>query len=343
MNTDNSLAVLHKKKVYIFSVMMILGASVIISFFISLSFGAYKISIPDIFKAIFIDKEGLSRNIIWKVRVPRTCVAGAVGVCLSLAGAILQGVMRNPLASPNTIGVSAGAGLVATVTLVLIPNYSYLLTPCAFIGAFTITLIIYIVSWKDGVNPLRMILAGIAISSLVNAIINMILIFYPDRVHNTLGFTVGSLSAKTWADFKLILPYAVIGFILSMIMSKKLNILMLGDEIATSLGLKIERVRLILILLSSLLAASAVSVVGMLGFVGLIVPHITRIVIGSDYRYLLPASAMLGAALVTICDTIARVVVEPIELPVGLILSLFGVPFFLYLLRGGLKKRVKSR
>lgn len=343
MKNNNSLDVLHKKKIYIVSVILILSISLVVAFLISLSFGAYKISIPEILKAIFVEREGLSRTIIWKVRVPRTCVAGAVGVCLSLSGAILQGVMRNPLASPSTIGVSAGAGLVATITLVLFPNYAYLLTPFAFIGAFIVTLIIYVVAWKDGVNPLRMILSGIAISSLVNAIINIILILYPDRVHNTLGFTIGSLSAKTWTDFKLIIPYAVIGFILSMLMSKKLNILMLGDEIATSLGLRIERVRMFLIMLASLLAASAVSVVGMLGFVGLMVPHITRLIVGSDYRYLLPASSLLGATLVILCDTIARVIVEPIELPVGIVLSILGVPFFLFLLRGGGKRIVKSK
>ena len=137
-------------------------------------------------------------------------------------------------------------------------------------------------------------------------------------------------------------PYALIGFILTLIMAKKINILMLGDEIASSLGLNIERVRMILIIISSLLAASAVSVVGMLGFVGLVVPHITRLIIGSDYRYLFPASALFGASLMMICDTIARTIVEPIELPVGIIMAIIGAPFFLYLLRGGLKNRARS-
>ena len=343
MSTVESLEALKKKHSYKITVIIIFGLAAIAAFLISSSIGALKISIADVLRAIFIEKEGLNRNIIWKIRVPRTLVAGAVGICLSLSGGILQGVMRNPLASPNIIGVSSGAGLAATITLVLVPSYEYLLTPAAFIGAFSTTLIIYFLSWKDGIKPLRMVLSGIAISSFIGAIINTILIFFPDRVQNTLGFTVGSLAARTWSHFNLLWPYALIGFIFTMIMSRKLNILMLGDEIARSLGLKIERTRMILIICASLLAASAVSIVGMLGFVGLIVPHIARIIIGSDYRYLFPASALLGASIIMICDTIARTIVEPIELPVGIIMAGIGAPFFLYLLRGGFKKNAKNK
>jgi len=343
LSTVESLEALKKKHSYKITVIIIFGLAAIAAFLISSSIGALKISIADVLRAIFIEKEGLNRNIIWKIRVPRTLVAGAVGICLSLSGGILQGVMRNPLASPNIIGVSSGAGLAATITLVLLPSYDYLLTPAAFIGAFSTTLIIYFLSWKDGIKPLRMVLSGIAISSFIGAIINTILIFFPDRVQNTLGFTVGSLAARTWSHFNLLWPYALIGFIFTMIMSRKLNILMLGDEIARSLGLKIERTRMILIICASLLAASAVSIVGMLGFVGLIVPHIARIIIGSDYRYLFPASALLGASIIMICDTIARTIVEPIELPVGIIMAGIGAPFFLYLLRGGFKKNAKNK
>ncbi len=341
MNNSSAIEV-QKNHTYKITIIFVLAFIMIVSFLISIGLGVYKISIKEVLQAIFVDKEGLSRNIIWKIRVPRTLIAGIVGVCLSLSGGILQGVMRNPLASPNIIGVSSGAGLAASITLVLLPNYSYLLTPMAFIGAFAATLFIYTLSWKDGINPLRMILSGTAMSSLIGAIINTILIFYPDRVQNTLGFTIGSLAAKSWIHFRLVWPYALVGFILTILMAKKINILMLGDEIASSLGLNVERVRMILIIISSLLAASSVSVVGMLGFVGLIVPHITKLIIGSDYRYLFPASALFGASLMMICDTIARTIVEPMELPVGIIMAIIGAPFFLYLLRGGLKNRAKG-
>lgn len=342
MSNQTSLKIIQKKHGFKMTVIIILALATVITFLISVSIGALKIPVNEVIRAIFIETEGLNRSIIWKVRVPRTLVAGTVGVCLSLAGGILQGVMRNPLASPNIIGVSSGAGLAATITLVLLPDYAYLLTPMAFVGAFLTTILIYFLSWKNGIKPLRMILSGIAISSFVGAIINTMLIFFPDRVQNTLGFTIGSLAAKTWVHFNLMWPYALIGFVFTMIMSKKLNILMLGDEIAGSLGLNVEIIRMILIITASLLAASAVSIVGMLGFVGLIVPHITRLIIGSDYRYLFPASALLGAALMMLCDTIARTIVEPIELPVGIIMAIIGAPFFLYLLRGGMKNRAKN-
>ncbi|GKX31291.1 corrinoid ABC transporter permease [Vallitalea longa] len=324
------------------TIILILVIITILSFLFSISLGALKISIPEILKAIFIDRTGVNRNIIWKVRVPRSLVAGTVGICLSLAGGILQGVMRNPLASPNTIGVSSGAGLGAIFILVIFPSYDFLVTPVAFAFALLTTMLIYILSWKNGIKPLRLILAGIAVSSFLSAWINAILIFFPDRVQNALGFMVGSLAAKTWKDFYALWPYALFGLIVSILLSKKLNILMLGDEIATGLGIKIERLRKIFIALASLLAASAASNVGLLGFVGLIVPHITRLIIGSDYKYLFPASALLGASLLMICDTIARIVMDPIEIPVGIVMSMLGAPFFIFLLRGGLKNRVKN-
>lgn len=341
MKTEN-LSAVQKTHTYKWIILFILLGLMLTTFIISVSMGAYKLSLAGVFNAIFNDTEGLSRNIIWKIRVPRTLVAGIVGICLALSGAILQGVMRNPLASPNIIGVSSGAGLAATIALVLFPAYDYLLTPMAFIGAFATTLIIYAIAWKDGIHPLRMVLCGIAISSFMSALINTILIFNPDRVHNTLGFSIGTLSAKTWIHFDILWPYALVGFILTMLMSRKINILMLGDEIAASLGVNVERVRLILIMLSSLLAASAVSIVGMLGFVGLIVPHISRLIIGSDYKYLFPASALMGASLMMACDTIARVIIEPIEIPVGIIMSLIGAPFFLFLLRRGRVNHAKG-
>lgn len=287
---------LTNRRNYKILVIIILLLITLISFLFSISLGALKISVIDVLKAIFVERSGVNRSIIWKVRVPRSLVAGTVGICLSLSGGILQGVMRNPLASPNTIGVSSGAGLSAIFVLVVFPNMDYLITPIAFIGALSTTIIIYFLSWKDGIKPLRLILAGIAVSSFLSAWINAILIFFPDRVQNALGFMVGSLAAKTWSHFHLLWPYALFGLIATFILSKKLNILMLGDEIATGLGLNIERVRMIFIALASLLAASSASIVGLLGFVGLIVPHITRIIIGSDYRYLFPASALLGAS-----------------------------------------------
>ena len=302
-------------------------------FFISIGNGAVKISPREIINAIVLQDATVNYQIIWNVRLPRTIAASLVGTCLALSGCILQGVMRNPLASPNIIGVSSGAGLMTLIVLIIFPDYYYLAPMGAFIGAISATLFIYFLAWKEGVATTRLILAGVAISSLLGAGNHAIMIFYPDKVSGVIGFMVGGLSSTNWTHVDMIFPYAIAGMILIAFISNKLNILMLGDEVATGLGLNVEGTRFFFIIISSLLAGAAVSVVGLLGFVGLIVPHITRLFIGSDYRYLLPATIFTGSAVVVFCDTLARVMFAPFEIPVGIIMSALGAPFFLYLLR----------
>lgn len=303
------------------------------SFFFSLGSGAVKLSYIDIIQAIFDKEDKVFYQVIWNVRLPRTIVAGLAGISLALSGAILQGIMGNPLASPGVIGVTSGAGLVAIIILILFPEHYYVVPAGAFFGALIATLIIYVLAWKDGVIPTSLVLAGVAVSRILNAGINTLLTFYPDRVAGVIGFMVGGLSAVTWTHVKMIFPYAIVGSIILLFMSPKLNILVLGDDVATGLGVDVEKVRFVFIILSSILAGSAVSAVGLLGFVGLMVPHITRLIIGSDYRYLFPGSILLGASIVMICDTLARVLFAPREIAVGIIMSAIGGPFFLYLLK----------
>lgn len=302
-------------------------------FFISIGNGAVKISPSEIINTILFDEGTVNYQIIWNVRLPRTITASLVGTCLALSGCILQGVMRNPLASPNIIGVSSGAGLMTLIVLIIFPDYYYLAPMGAFIGALFATLFIYFLAWKEGAATTRLILAGVAVSSLLGAGNNAIMTFYPDKVSGVLGFMVGGLSSTNWKHVDMIFPYAIVGTIILLLISNKLNILMLGDEVATGLGLNVEGTRFFFIIVSSLLAGAAVSVVGLLGFVGLIVPHITRLFIGSDYRYLLPATIFTGSAVVVLCDTLARVMFAPLEIPVGIIMSALGAPFFLYLQR----------
>lgn len=318
------------KKTTILTILLLLS---IVSFFLSVGIGAVGIGPIDIVKSILYDKHSVNYQIIWNVRIPRTITAALVGISLSLSGAILQGIMRNPLASPNIIGVSSGGGFFALLILILFPEYYNLVPLGAFLGALMATLFIYSLAWKGGALPTRLILAGVAVSSLFSAGSNGLMTFYPDRVQGVIDFIVGGLSAITWEDIGMIVPYTIIGVIALLFLPNKLNILMLGDEIATGLGVNVERTRLIFIVLSSILAGSAVSVVGLLGFVGLIVPHMTRIFIGSDYKYLFPGAIFLGASVVMICDTLARILFAPAEIPVGVIMSAFGAPFFLYLLR----------
>lgn len=306
---------------------------IIASFFISMGYGAVKMSPLKIINTILYDKDSSNFQIIWNVRLPRTIVALLVGINLSLAGAVLQGVMRNPLASPSIIGVSAGAGLAALIILIIFPNFYYLVPLGAFVGAFGASLLIYFLAWNGGIMPTRLILAGVAVSSLFGAGNNALMTFYPDRVSGVIGFMVGGLSAINWQDVKMIIPYSIIGVFLLFFMPNELNILTLGDEVAQGLGIHVERSRFRFIILASLLAGSAVSVVGLLGFVGLIVPHIARILIGSDYKYLIPGTLLMGGSMLMIFDTLSRILFSPTEIPVGIIMSILGAPFFLYLLR----------
>ncbi|HIU63590.1 MAG TPA: iron ABC transporter permease [Candidatus Avacidaminococcus intestinavium] len=272
-------------------------------------------------------------QVIWNIRLPRTIVGALVGINLAIAGAILQAVMRNPLADPHIIGVSSGAGLAGVVIMILFPELDYLITPVAFIGALLAAVCIYFLAWKNGIKPVRIILAGVAVSAFLGAGISGLMIFYSDRVHGALMWMVGGLAARSWPHVSIILPYTIVGLLLALLCAKYLNILQLGDEMAKGLGVNVELVRIALTAIAALLAASAVSVVGLLGFVGLIVPHATRLLIGSDYRFIIPAAALLGAATVNLSDTLARTILAPVELPVGIIMAVIGAPFFLFLLR----------
>lgn len=301
--------------------------------FLSMTKGSSVISLEQIVQILLAPGNDPQSQIIWNIRMPRTIVGALVGVNLALSGAILQAVMRNPLADPHIIGISSGAGLAGVVIMILFPAMEYLITPVAFIGAMLAAVCIYILAWKNGIKPVRIILAGVAVSAFLSAGISGLMIFYSDRVHGALMWMVGGLAARSWPHVHIILPYAIIGLLLALASAAYLNILQLGDEMARGLGVNVEITRIAMTAIAALLAASAVSVVGLLGFVGLVVPHAARLLIGSDYRLLLPASALLGIAIVTLSDTFARVIFAPIELPVGIIMAFLGAPFFLFLLR----------
>lgn len=300
---------------------------------ISIMLGSVKISLPEILTALAGEGAGTHGQILMNIRLPRTLVAALVGIDLALSGAILQAIMKNPLADPHIIGISSGAGLMGIIVMLLFPEHSALITPAAFLGAMGAAMLIYILAWKNGIQPIRIILAGVAVSAFLGAGISALMILYSDRVHSALMWMVGGLSARSWPHVAMLWPYTLVGGILALLSACQLNILQLGDEMAKSLGLRVELTRLLLTAVAALLAASAVSVVGLLGFVGLIVPHMARLIVGSDHRVLLPASAILGAAVLMYSDTVARVAFAPVELPVGILMAALGAPFFLFLLR----------
>lgn len=317
---------------YRVTVLAILAVLCIVSTVVCVAVGSVDYTVSQVIDA-FLREDAPARLIIWNVRLPRIFCGGLVGICLSLAGCILQGVMRNHLASPSTIGVTSGASFVGYMMLVVFPQYYHLLPVGAILGSFATTMVIYVLAYDRGVSPVKMILSGMAVSAVFGAFNDMIKVFFADRLADATSFMVGSLNGVSWDSLRLVLPYAVVGVGICFFLPARMNILMLGDEMANTLGLRTEQFRLFLIAVSSLLAGSSIAVAGMISFVGLIVPHISRLLIGSDYRYLFPTSILLGYSFVVICDTVGRVILPVGNLSVSVVLSFIGAPFFLYLLR----------
>lgn len=316
-----------------FVILAALAIILIAVMMLSVGCGVMEMSWGDIIKTLFASNNSIEFQIIYNLRLPRTLLGALVGAALAVAGVILQAVMRNPLASPGIIGVSSGAGVAAVTALMIFPALSGWLIPIAFAGAFVTAMAVYLLAWKRGVEPVRLLLAGVAVSSLLGAISTAIMLFNSEKVAGILDFAIGSLSTRSWPQLELVAPYIIAGLAVAFIIAPKLNVLGLGDEIAVGLGMNVERMRLGFIALAALLAAAAVSVAGLLGFVGLIAPHIVRMLIGGDSKFLIPGAAVFGAVLVVGSDTAGRVVIAPEELPLGIIMALLGPPFFLWLLR----------
>ena len=243
---------------------------------------------------------------------------------LEVAGAYVMRRAKNPCVESRTLCVFLGQ---------VGHQFSFLLVPAAFCGALLTAVLVYLLAWKRGASPVRLILAGVAVSAMLGAFSSTILLFNAEKAGGILDFSIGSLSARSWLQIEQAGLYMGIGLLAAVALGPKLNILALGDEVAAALGMNVERVRFQAIAAAALLAASAVSVAGLLGFVGLIAPHIVRLVIGTDNRFLVPGSALFGGLMVVGCDAAGRMVIEPSELPVGIIMALMGPPFFLWLLR----------
>lgn len=272
-------------------------------------------------------------TILFDIRLPRITLAALVGSALATAGATYQGLLRNPLADPYLIGVSSGAGLGATIAIIFGVGAIPML---AFIGAIGATTLIYALARAGGrTTPTTLILAGVALGAFLSAITSF-LMFKNDsafRTHQVIAWMMGSFALSSWQSVAVMLPYLVVGWIIVYLNARMLNVLQLGDTEAQQLGIPVERITMLLVAAASLITAAAVAVSGIIGFVGLIVPHAVRLVWGPDHRFLVPMSALLGATFLIIADTLARTLLAPSELPVGIITAFCGAPFFLYLLR----------
>ncbi len=278
------------------------------------------------------------RNIIVLVRIPRALGGFICGVALATSGVLLQTALNNALASPSTIGVNAGAGMFVLISAIIFPLNYFARTFSAFLGAVLIALFVYLISVVSGTSKMTIVLAGTAVSTLCNAIIDTITIIFPDSVYNKTDFYIGGLSGITYDQLLFSGIFIFVGFVIVMLFSRQIDIMILGDEVSSTLGINVKFIRLIIILSASLMAGASVAIAGLLGFVGLIVPHIALILFENESGTLIPKTALLGGIFVVFSDLIARTIYSPYEVPVGIILSMFGAPFFIYLLFSGRKR-----
>lgn len=289
--------------------------------------------------------EPIQEAVFWSIRLPRLVAAILVGGSLSLAGACLQGLFRNPLADPGLIGISSGASLAASVVIVLGLHVglfgSYFLSLIAFIGAATVAFVVYHISKVGGkVVMATMLLAGIAVAALSEAGRGILtLISSESELRDMTFWLLGSLGGANWSNMAALAPFASLPIIFVPRLGKQLNAFALGEQDADYIGVNTSRLKLQIILLTTMAVGASVSIAGMIGFVGLVVPHLLRLIVGPDHRILLPASILSGAILLMASDLLCRTVLAPVEIPVGIITSAIGVPLFLSILIQGKKKQ----
>ncbi len=281
---------------------------------------------------------GVLKTIITEIRLPRVILAGVVGAALAVAGATYQGLFRNPLADPYLIGVAQGAALGAVIGFLLPVDWQGLgfgIVPVfAFIGALVSVTIVYRLARVGRILAVTtLILAGVALGALLAAIVSYLITISGERIHGIIFWLMGSFSLSQWSEVKVALPAMLIGITIIMIYARSLNLIQLGEEQAQQLGIDVEKLKVILLTAATLITAAAVSFVGIIGFVGIIIPHTVRLIWGPDYRFLIPLSVLVGGIFLILADVVARMVMAPSEIPIGVVTALCGAPFFLYLLR----------
>ncbi len=325
----------HTKLVIILTILLMAG------FLLAVCFGSTGANISDAVNALLSGNyRDSSFRIIFYIRLPRAIASVLAGCALATAGVIIQAVLNNSMASPNIIGVNSGAGLAVSIVVALFPTGVEYLPVAAFAGAFFACMLIYFISAKTNSSRMTITLVGITISSILSAGINAVKTIFPDSIYNANTFMVGGFSGVGYNDISLAWKFIITGIIIAVFLGKDIDILALGEETATSLGMNVKAKRFILLSLASILAGSAVSFAGLLGFVGLLGPHIARRFVSENHRKLIPVSALIGGILVTFCDLMGRVIFAPYEMPVGIILSFIGGPFFIMLILFQRKSRV---
>lgn len=318
-----------RRKIVSFLIAIILLLSLMIYSAIT---GSIEIATMDLLKNLF-SSGNENVEIIKDLRFPRIIISIFAGASLAVSGVLLQAVMRNPLAEPGIIGVSSGAAFVTLLIVTFFPTLFFYTPLFAFIGGALAFLLVYMFSWKSGLNPLRMILIGVAIHAIFTGFTELFSLANPSSLTSSVSVTMSTLSMKTWNDVEVIVIYGTVGLIVAYFLSSWCNHLGLEDKTLQNLGFRTNRARFIISFVAVLLASVATAIAGMFTFVGLLIPHIGRGLVGTNHKVLIPFSAVIGATLILLADTLGRTILAPIEIPASILIAVIGGPFLIFLLR----------
>lgn len=311
---------------------IIVAVLLIVLFFAAINIGSLKVTFGELFQGLFVSyHENVST--IYDLRFPRIIISMLAGAAVAVSGVLFQAVLKNPLADPGIIGISSGASFAAVLITAYAPNLYFFTPLIAFIGGMAAFLLVYCLSWKGGLSPLRIILTGVAVNSFFSGLSSAFNSMSGGNMSGVASIVSGNITQKTWSDVFTLFPYVVAGLVLAVLFVGECNLLSLEDKTARGLGVNVNQTRIVISLVAVLLASIATAIVGAVSFLGLIVPHIGRIVVGSDHKFLVPFSALAGAFTFLLADTIGRTVAAPYEVSAAVIMSVIGGPFFIVMLR----------
>lgn len=323
-----------KKRILSFVVVI---ALLLVTIFLSATTGSVSMGLMDFIRALFGEAND-DFAVIKDLRFPRIIIAIFAGAALSVAGALLQAVMRNPLADAGVIGISAGAGFMSMFIITFVPTLFFFTPLFAFIGGAIACFLVFALSWKAGLEPMRLILVGIAISAVFTGLKEAFIMLCSYMSVTIDGSFTSTMTMKTWTEVEIMTIYGSIGLVLALLLVKWCNLLALDDKTVKSLGFPLMTARVVIAAVAVLLSAIATSVAGVISFVGLLVPHIARRLVGNDYKYVIPFSILAGALLILLADTLGRILIPPQEIPASTLMAIIGGPFLIFLLRRGDRK-----
>nr|WP_242993906.1 iron ABC transporter permease [Coprococcus catus] len=301
-------------------------------FFAAVNIGSLKVSFPELLKGLFV-KYNEDVATIYDLRFPRIVISMLAGAAIAVSGVLFQAVLKNPLADPGIIGISSGASFAAVLITAFAPTLFFFTPLFAFLGGVVAFVLVYSLSWKGGLSPLRIILVGVAVDAMFTGLSSGLNSMNGGDMSGVAAIVNGNITMKTWDDVRTLVPYVIVGLVLALIFTGMCNLLSLEDKTARSLGVNVNLMRIIISMIAVLLASISTAVAGVISFLGLIVPHIGRLLVGSDHRALVPFSAFFGAFIFLLADTIGRTIAAPYEVSASIIMSVVGGPFFIILLR----------